>query len=337
MKTLIKLFLAGMILSTLLFSYPANSSAAPDGVVGVVVYPRNVIRQYPANDTDSDSGPAYRNLNPNPSFAPFVLVVKVVGYYGSGNNYIRLWLGDSDVGSTVQTYNRFAAGATKSLDSTFWLNESGNIAPTGLAWTKITADTFYVMVIGRVGGSDPSSNSLLYRVYWDIGQNGTSSVLTGSATPSGPSTLLTANAQDWFLNWDDTPNPESGDPITSADYVELFDESLYPVTTAPVDGNGYFEMVLPDGSSGSFSAEARSESGTVKRTWITPISQTTSTFDERIFAGKGAPTAIRLADFKANTAQSSMLLVSALLGLLVLGGTGLFFIVRTAEIKRKRE
>ena len=77
MKTFIKLFLAGMLLSALLFSYPANSSAAPDSAVGVVVYPRNVIRQYPMND-GADSGPAYRVNNPSASYAPFVLVVKPI-------------------------------------------------------------------------------------------------------------------------------------------------------------------------------------------------------------------------------------------------------------------
>jgi len=333
MKTFIKLFLAGMLLSTLLFSYPANSSAAPDGAVGVVVYPRNVIRQVPANDS-ADSGPAYRYLNPNASLAPFVLVVKVVGYYGSGNNHIRLWLGDNKTGPTVQTYNRFAGGATKSLGGSLWLDEDVN-APATLAWTTITADTYYAMVIGRVGGSVFTGDPI-YRAYWEIDNNDDyNSDVNGTATASSSSTLLIANEQDWFLNWNDTL--DSGDPVPSAGYVELFDNTLYPVTTAPVDGNGYFEMVLPDGSSGSYSAEARSESGVIKRTWVSSISQTTSTFDELIFTGTGAPTAIRLADFKANTAQSSMLLAFALLGLLALGGTGLFLAIRTAEIRRKRE
>lgn len=340
MKTFIKLFLAGMLLSALLFSYPANSSAAPDAGVGVVVYPRNVIKQYPMNDSGSDSGPAYRLNNLNVSYAPFVLVVKVVGYYESGNNRIRLWLVDDlqDINGrdpTVQTYDRFDSDATKSLKNSHWLGENAS-APAGLDWTAVTANTFYVMVIGRVGYNTPNGNPT-YTVKWEIDtDNNGSAEYSGSANAGSASTLLAADTTDWYLNWNDNTTPESGDPVSSAAYVELFNDSLSSLTTAPVDGNGYFEMVLPVCDNGTFSAEARSETGAVKRTWVTSTSATSSC-KELINAGSGEPTAVRLADFKANTAQSSILLALALLGLLALSGTGLFLAVRTAEIRRKRE
>jgi hypothetical protein len=337
MKAFIKLFITGIFLSALLFSYPGSSSATSGGAVGVVVYPQNVIKQLPWNDSQ-DLGPAYRLYNLNWSNAPFVLVAKVVGYYGSGSSRIRLWLKDdlTDASSndpTVQTYNRFASGATKSLGGLLWLDESPS-APAGLAWTAVTANTFYVMVVGKVGIYTPNGNPT-YSVMWEVDTNGDNSPeYSGSAAAGGSSTLLAGDNQDWYLNWDDNLVPESGDPIPSADYVELFSDSLTPVTTAPVDGNGYFEMVLPDGASDSYSAEARRESGVIQRTWVSPISQNTGTFNELINAGSGAPTAIRLADFKANAAQSGWSLAAALLGLLVLGGAGLFLAFRTAEVRR---
>jgi hypothetical protein len=305
------------LMSTLAIGLMANEAFAAG--VQVVVYPANVIQQIPANDAGSDGGPVYRANNTNAMNAPFVIVVRVVGYYDGSNDRIRLWLDDNQDGGTeptVQTYDRFDGSANKNLGGALWLAESTS-APAGLDWTNITSNVFYVMAIGRIASNAPAANPT-YTVYWEVDDDGNGTAdFNGSAAAGGASTLLTANQQDWYLNWNDT-DPESGDSVT-ADYVELFDDSFNSVTTAPVDASGYFQAVMPDGASGDWLAEARSESGAIQRTWVTSISQTTTTYNELLNAGTGAPTVVTLSDV---TAESPNLWVGVALAALALVGVG---------------
>ena len=265
--------------------------AAYTAGVYIDIYPQNVIPAMPANDTlDSDGGPIYRESNTNAMNAPFVVVVRIVGYK---DDDIRLWLTDTLGGDTVETYDRFASGADADLGGT-WLAESGGSAPAGF---QVTSNIFYAMVIGRMsGGSSNPTFTVNYQVDSGSGYGSTQTVTAPAA-----STLLSDT--DWYLNWDDSgaPGDESGDPIT-ADYVELFDEAGTSVSTAPIDVDGYFEAVLPDGADGEeYLAEARSEGGSVQRGWVTTISETTGSYGELLNAGTGEPTVVTLAALTASS------------------------------------
>jgi len=128
---------------------------------------------------------------------------------------------------------------------------------------------------------------------------------------------------DWYLNWNDT-DPELGDPASGADYVELYDNTGNSYTTAPVDGNGYFEVLLSNDANGtSWSAEARSESGSPVRSWYTTISSNSGTCDELINSGTGGPTRVTLKGLKASAGQRPVLAVAAIIILAL--GVGIAF------------
>ena len=254
------------------------------GVVTFVTYPRYVTNAVPNNDEDvGDGGPAYRLNNPSQSPAPFAVIVKVVGYSGTVGYF---WLSDDQDGTTVQTYDRFDPQATKSLTTTAcssnpgsscWLNESTTL-PSGLDGVNITANSFYLMVIGRNTGTF-SSGTITYTLHYTM-SNGASGSVTFTST-------VITECMDWYLNWNDT-DPELGDPASGADYVELYDNTGNSYTTAPVDGNGYFEVLLSNDANGtSWSAEARSESGSPVRSWFTNISSDPTKCNETIYTETG--------------------------------------------------
>jgi len=277
--------------------------------VALVIYPRHVTNAVPANDGGADGGPAYRQNNSNTSQAPFAVILRVVGYNGTSGYF---WLSDDQTGNTVQTYDRFDSGASKSLNpsgcvqGSCWLDESTTL-PSGLDPIAITANSFYLMVIGRNTGTF-SPGTVNYTLYYTM-SNGANGSLTFAST-------VITDCMDWYLNWNDT-DPESGDPASGADYVELYDNNGNSYTTAPVDGNGYFEMLLPNQTSGNWLSEARSESGNIARVWYPSINNT-STCDETINCGTGGPTRVTLKGLKASAGQRPMLAVAAII-LLALG------------------
>jgi hypothetical protein len=282
--------------------------------VSLVTYPRYVTNAVPANDEGSDGGPAYRQSNPSESNAPFAVILRVVGYSGTVGYF---WLSDNQAGNTVQTYDRFDSGATKNLNpsgcsqGSCWLDESTTL-PSDLNGITITANSFYLMVIGRITGT-VSSGTINYTLHYKIGD------ATGALNFASTVTA-TPDCVDWYLNWNDdgTPPGESGgDPASGADYVELYDSAGNSFTTAPVDGNGYFEMLLPNQTSGNWLAEARSESGSIMRAWYTTIANT-STCSETIYSGTGGPTRVTLKGLEASAGQRPVLAVAAIV-LLALG------------------
>ena len=285
--------------------------------VSLVTYPRYVTNAVPANDTsDQDNGPAYRQNNPSESNAPFAVILRVVGYSGTVGYF---WLSDDQTGNTVQTYDRFDPNATKSLNpscsgntsGSCWLDESTTL-PSDLNGVNITANSFYLMVIGRITGT-VSSGTINYTLHYKIGD------ATGALNFASTMTA-TPDCVDWYLNWNDdgTPPGESGgDPASGADYVELYDSAGNSFTTAPVDGSGYFEMLLPNQTSGNWLAEARSESGSIMRAWYTTIANT-STCSETIYSGTGGPTRVTLKGLEASAGQRPVLAVAAIV-LLALG------------------
>jgi hypothetical protein len=283
--------------------------------VSLVTYPRYVTNAVPANDTsDQDNGPAYRQNNSNASNAPFAVILRVVGYSGTVGYF---WLSDNQTGNTVQTYDRFDPNATKSLNpscpgntsGSCWLDESATLPP-GLDGITITANSFYLMVIGRNTGSF-SSGTINYTLHYTMSNGANGSI-------SFSSSVIT-DCMDWYLNWDDTgdPSQEKGDPVSGADYVELYDNAGNSFTTAPVDGSGYFEMLLPNQTSGNWLAEARSESGSIVRAWYTTITNT-SNCNELINSGTGGPTRVTLKGLEASAGQRPVLAVAAIV-LLALG------------------
>ncbi len=226
------------------------------------------------------------------------------------------WLSDNQTGNTVQTYDRFDPNATKNLNpscpgntsGSCWLDESATL-PSDLNGITITANSFYLMVIGRITGtvSSPINYTLNYTM-----SNGANGTLNFTSIFSSVS-----DCKDWYLNWNDT-DPESGDPALGADYVELYDNAGQSFTTAPVDGSGYFEMLLPDNASGYWSAEARCEAGCPVRAWFTNISSTIGTCNELINSGTGGPTRVTLKGLEASAGQRPVLAVAAIV-LLALG------------------
>jgi len=278
--------------------------------VSLITFPRNVTGAIPNNDTGSDGGPAYRLNNPSASPAPFAVIVRVVGYSGTLGYF---WLSDDQSGNTVQTYDRFDSGATKSLNpscssnssGSCWLDESTTL-PSDLDPITITSQSFYLMVIGRITGT-VSPGIINYTLHYVI--NRTSGSLDFTST-------LTDTCVDWYLNWNDN-DPESGDPASGADYVELYDNSGNSFTTAPVDGSGYFEVLLPNSASGNWLAEARSESGCSVRAWYTPITNS-DTCNELIYSETGGPTRVVLKGLKASAGQRPVLAVAAVI-ILALG------------------
>jgi len=284
--------------------------------VSLVTYPRYVTNAVPNNDAGADEGPAYRLNNPSESPAPFVVILRVVGYSGTLGYF---WLSDDQSGNTVQTYDRFDPQATKSLTTTAcssnpgsscWLDESTTLPPD-LDGVNITANSFYLMVIGRITGT-VSPGTINYTLNYTIG--GSSGFLNFTST-------LPDTCPDWYLNWNDT-DPESGDPASGADYVELYDNAGDSYTTAPVDGNGYFEVLLPNIASGNWLAEARSESGSIMRAWYTTINNT-STCSETIYSGTGGPTRVTLKGLKAGASQNPVLALAAVIVLAL--GIGIAF------------
>ena len=289
---------------------------AQGGAIAIEKYPRYVTNAIPANDTpDQDNGPAYRQNNPSESNAPFAVILRVVGYSGTVGYF---WLSDDQAGNTVQTYDRFDPNATKSLkpscpgntSGSCWLDESTTL-PSDLNGVNITANSFYLMVIGRITGtvSSPINYTLNY-------------TMSNGANGSIPfSSSVITNCMDWYLNWNDdgTPPGESGgDPVSGADYVELYDNAGNSFTTAPVDGSGYFEMLLSNGANGtSWSAEARTEPGSPVRAWFTHISSS-GTCNELINSGTGGPTRVTLKGFEASAGQRPVLAVTAIV-ILALG------------------
>jgi hypothetical protein len=238
---------------------------AQGGAIAIEKYPRYVTNAVPANDAGSDGGPAYRQNNPSESNAPFAVILRVAGYSGTVGYF---WLSDDQAGNTVQTYDRFDSGATKNLNpsgcsqGSCWLDES-TTRPSDLDGITITANSFYLMVIGRITGT-VSSGTIAYTLRYTMSNGANGSIPFSSS--------VITDCMDWYLNWNDT-DPESGDPASGADYVELYDNTGNSFTTAPVDGNGYFEMLLPNQTSGNWLAEARSESGSIVRAWYTAYCQ----------------------------------------------------------------
>ena len=291
------------------------------GVVTFVTYPRYVTNAVPNNDGGADGGPTYRLNNPSQSPAPFAVIVKVVGYSGTLGYF---WLSDDQTVNTVQTYDRFDPQANKSLTTnctsnpgnSCWLDESTTL-PNGLNPITITANSFYLMVIGRNTGTF-SSDTITYTLHYTM-SNGASGSVTFTST-------VITECMDWYLNWDDTGEPPSesgGDPASGADYVELYDNAGDSYTTAPVDGNGYFEVLLPNIASGNWLAEARSESGSPVRSWYTTISSNSGTCDELINSGTGGPTRVTLKGLKASAGQRPVLAVAAIIILAL--GVGIAF------------
>jgi len=283
--------------------------------VSLITFPRNVTNAIPYNDTGSDGGPAYRQNNPSASPAPFAVIVRVVGYSGTLGYF---WLSDDQSGNTVQTYDRFDLGATKSLTTSCpsnssgscWLDESTTL-PSDLNPITITSQSFYLMVIGRITGN-VLSPTINYTLHYTM-SNGNSGSLSFSST-------VITDCVDWFLNWNDT-DPESGDPASGADYVELYDNSGNSFTTAPVDGNGFFEVLLPDSASGTnWLAEARSESGITARVWYTTISSNSRECNELIYSGTGGPTRVVLKGLEASAGQRPVLAVAAIIILALSAG-----------------
>jgi hypothetical protein len=276
--------------------------------VSLVTYPRYVTNAVPYND-DSVGEPTYRLNGPNASNAPFAVILRVVGYSGTVGYF---WLSDNQTGNTVQTYDRFDPGATKNLNpsgcsqGSCWLDESTTL-PSDLNGITITANSFYLMVIGRITGT-VSSGTITYTLHYTMSN--------GANGPISFSSSVITDCMDWYLNWNDT-DPESGDPASGADYVELYDNNGQSFTTAPVDGNGYFEMLLPNQTSGNWLAEARSESGSIVRTWYTTIANT-PTCSETIYSGTGGPTRVTLKGLEASAGQRPVLAVAAIV-LLALG------------------
>lgn len=286
--------------------------------VSLVTYPRYVTNAVPANDTsDQDNGPAYRQYNPSASNAPFAVILRVVGYSGTVGYF---WLSDDQAENTVQTYDRFDPNATKSLNpscpgntsGSCWLDESTTL-PSDLNGVNITANSFYLMVIGRITGSF-SSGTINYTLYYTMSNGANGSI-------SFSSSVIT-DCMDWYLNWNDSgepPGESGGDPVSGADYVELYDNNGQSFTTAPVDGNGYFEMLLSNGANNtSWSAEARTESGSPVRAWFTHISSRDDTCNELINSGTGGPTRVTLKGLEASAGQRPVLAVAAIV-LLALG------------------
>jgi hypothetical protein len=277
--------------------------------VSLVTYPRYVTNAVPANDAGSDGGPAYRQNNPSESNAPFAVILRVVGYSGTVGYF---WLSDDQAGNTVQTYDRFDSGATKNLNpsgcsqGSCWLDESTTL-PSDLNGITITANSFYLMVIGRITGT-VSSGTITYTLRYTMSNGANGSI-------SFSSSVIT-DCMDWYLNWSDT-DPESGDPASGADYVELYDNTGNSFTTAPVDGSGYFEMLLLNQTSGNWLAEARSESGSIVRAWYTNIANTFNC-SETIYSGTGGPTRVTLKGFEASAGQRPVLAVAAIV-ILALG------------------
>lgn len=257
--------------------------------VTVVTYPRHVTGAIPYND-DSEGRPAYRLNMPGASPAPFAVILRIVGHK---NQQAYFWLTDDQTGNTVQTYNRFAVGATKDLTpTTHWLDESAT-RPGALAPVAITTDIFYLMVVGRVTGTVGSP--IVYSANYEIG------AVTGSVPFTSTLVVSDCNNLGWYLNWNDT-DPETGDPAAGADFVELFDSGGNSYTTAPVDWLGYFEVVLPPGAAGqTWSAEARTESLIPVRSWLTPIASQPITCTTLINAGTGGPTRVELTALTART------------------------------------
>ncbi len=288
--------------------------------VSFVTYPRYVTNAVPANDAESDGGPIYRQNNSNASQAPFAVILRVVGYSGTIGYF---WLSDDQAGNTVQTYDRFDSGASKNLNpsgcgqGSCWLDESTTL-PTGLDGVNITANSFYLMVIGRITGT-VSSGPITYTVNYTM-SNGDSGSINFASTVAN-------TCVDWYLNWNDT-DPESGDPASGADYVELYDNAGNSFTTAPVDGNGYFEVLLSNGANGtSWSAEARSESGSPVRSWFTNISSDPAKCNETIYTGTGGPTRVTLKGLEASAGQRPLLAVAAIIIL----GLGVGFAFRSTR------
>jgi len=270
--------------------------------VALEKYPRNVTSFVPAND-DTVGRPSYRQGVTNTSNAPFAVILKVVGHK---NQQGYFWLTDNQSGNTVQTYNRFVSGADKDLPPQFWLDESDS-RPTELAPVNITADVFYLMVIGRITGT-VSGPTIDYTVNYEIGSS--------SGSLSFASNLITS-CVDWYLNWNDT-DPESGDPASGADFVELLDNNLNSFTTAPVDAEGYFEVMLPDGANGqTWSAEARTESLSPVRSWVTTISSNSGICNELINAGTGGPTKVELVKLKARVVPHPLAIMAVMVLVLV--------------------
>lgn len=257
--------------------------------VSVVVYPRHVTGAIPYND-DTEGRPAYRLNMPGESPAPFAVILRIVGHK---NQQAHFWLTDDQTGNTVQTYNRFAVNATKDLTpTTHWLDESVT-RPEALAPVTITADIFYLMVVGRVTGTVGSQ--IVYSANYEIG------TVTGSVPFTSTVVVSDCNNLGWYLNWNDTGS-ETGDAAAGADFVELFDSGGNSYTTAPVDGLGYFEVVLPPGAAGqTWSAEARTESLTHIRAWVTSISSSPIDCTTLIYAGTGGPTKVGLTALTART------------------------------------
>jgi hypothetical protein len=172
----------------------------------------------------------------------------------------------------------------------------------------ITANSFYLMVIGRNTGSF-SSGTINYTLRYTMSNGANGSIPFSSS--------VITDCMDWYLNWNDN-DPESGDPASGADYVELYDNTGNSFTTAPVDGSGYFEMLLSNNASGSWSAEARCEAGCPVRAWVTNISSNSDTCDELINSGTGGPTRVTLKGLEASAGQRPVLAVAAIV-LLALG------------------
>jgi hypothetical protein len=249
------------------------------------------------------------------SNAPFAVILRVVGYSGTVGYF---WLSDNQAGNTVQTYDRFDPNATKSLNpscpgntsGSCWLDESTTL-PSDLNGITITANSFYLMVIGRNTGSF-SSGTINYTLRYTMSNGANGSIPFSSS--------VITDCMDWYLNWNDSgepPGESGGDPASGADYVELYDSAGNSFTTAPVDGSGYFEMLLPNQTSGNWFAEARSESGSIMRAWYTTIANT-STCSETIYSGTGGPTRVTLKGLEASAGQRPVLAVAAIV-LLALG------------------
>ncbi len=282
-----------------------NATYASPGV-GLVTYPRHVVNAVPHND-DNEGYPVYRLNRPNASTAPFAVILRVVGHKGQEGYF---WLTDNQTGNTVQTFNRFAPGANKDLPPDYWLDEDD--APS-VAPVNITAEDFYLMVIGRITGT-VNSPIITYTVNYTVG--------TTSGSINFTSQLI-EGCYDWYLNWNDN-NPESGDPASGADYVELFDPNLNSFTTAPIDEEGYFEVVLPNNANGqTWSAQAKSESGSPLKSWVTTISADYNKCSELIDAGTGGPTKVELVELSTEAALYPFALVLAIV--LVLIPAALFF------------
>ena len=288
---------------------PLAAQAA--AVVSVNRWPYYVSLQTPPDDGAYEGGAAYRGA-PNGA-APFVVVAQIAGASGS---QVKLWLTDNVDGESINTYDRFngACPATYAGNSTCWLADGSGASVTPV---NLNAANFYVMVVGRLADTQIGGRELYLHYEIDVNGGAWSADESGNL-PVGMTRAQAADSTDWLQNWDDTGSPESGDPRPSADYVELkIDGVRY--TTAPVDASGYYQMPLADTADGStVVAEGMGEGGGGGFSWVQTISSSPDSFNELIFTGSGAPTAVQLSTMSARSGLVNSLVLFFGAGLVAL-------------------